>query len=503
MCNQNHNRTVEGTSATPTYVAASANNTEANPGQALHTSHQEIPHYFPSTPQKLSTAATDDSRYTELLNQLANYDFSYLPHIDLAPQHVHQPIHTVYMPAQTVSGVEVLEQWAKQAQQACTQHSEFLRTLDCCAYASRVELDALMHRTYTQLGTRAIGDLRIDFEDGFSQQDIPAAQRSEHEDQWAAHAGAVLAKILVTTDIRVGIRIKPLEVATAERSLRTLALVLNSMVHALANASDELVSAAADAPYAAGAVGWKQAVRQRFRVTLPKISHPCQMELLVQALSHYEQVIGLPSIAVEAQIELPHALVDLDSGVNALAPIVRSGAGRVAALHYGTYDYSASLGVDPQFQSMQHPVADHAIAMMQQVAHASGIELSHGSTNIIAQGPPETMQAAWHNHAQLITRAFEGGIRQGWDLHPSHLVTRQLATLAYYRQYLPTYATRLHQAFSESSEEILEEPATVRPLAAFVLRALAVGASDMNELSAYGFSHSQLEQLAQMGKEVS
>src|SRR3712207_7838075 len=47
--------------------------------------------------------------------------------------------------------------------------------------------------------------------------------------------------------------------------------------------------------------------------------------------------------------------------------------------HYGTYDYSAALGITAGSQSLEHPAADHAKAVMQVAAAGTGVHLSDGS----------------------------------------------------------------------------------------------------------------------------
>ena len=46
-------------------------------------------------------------------------------------------------------------------------------------------------------------------------------------------------------------------------------------------------------------------------------------------------------------------------------------------------------------------------------------------------------------HAGLVRRALERGFYQGWDLHPAQLVTRYVATYAFFRAALPAAAVRL------------------------------------------------------------
>ena len=98
--------------------------------------------------------------------------------------------------------------------------------------------------------------------------------------------------------------------------------------------------------------------------------------------------------------------------------MIHAGGGRVTGLHYGTYDYSASLGVAAEYQSLEHPVADHAKAVMQVAAAGTGVFVSDGSTNVLPVGDRDAVRAAWRLHVRLVRRSLERGIYQGWDMHP-------------------------------------------------------------------------------------
>jgi hypothetical protein len=170
-------------------------------------------------------------------------------------------------------------------------------------------------------------------------------------------------------------------------------------------------------------------------------------------------------------------------GTTTLARMLHAGAGRVTGLHYGTYDYSAALGVAPAQQSLEHPVADHAKAVLQVAAAGTGVRLSDGSTNVLPVGSPEQVRTALALHARLVQRSLQRGYYQGWDLHPGHLVTRYLATYAFYRAGLPTVADRLRNYVGRVAGGVLDEPATAQALASFVIRALHCGALDAGEVA--------------------
>ena len=111
-------------------------------------------------------------------------------------------------------------------------------------------------------------------------------------------------------------------------------------------------------------------------------------------------------------------------------------------LHYGTYDYSAACGIAAAYQSLDHPVADHAKAVMQVAAAGTGVRLSDGSTNVLPVGTPARCTPPGAP-TRLVRRSLERGFYQGWDLHPAQLPTRYAATYAFFRDGRPAAADRL------------------------------------------------------------
>ena len=119
-------------------------------------------------------------------------------------------------------------------------------------------------------------------------------------------------------------------------------------------------------------------------------------------------------------------------------------AGRLTGVHYGTYDYSAALGIAAQYQSMEHPAADHARAVMQVAAAGTGVRLSDGSSNVLPVGSPRRgargLAAA---RPAGPAQSLERGFYQGWDLHPAQLVSRYAATYGFFRAGLAVACDRL------------------------------------------------------------
>jgi hypothetical protein len=238
-------------------------------------------------------------------------------------------------------------------------------------------------------------------------------------------------------------------------------------------------------------------------VTLPKVSAVEQVEAMCVLCDRLERSYGLAAgrLRFEIQIETPPAVLGAD-GVATVARMIHAAEGRCAGLHYGTYDYSAAVGIAAQFQSMEHPAADFAKAVMQVAAAGTGVRLSDGSTNIVPVGDTASVRAAWDLHARLVSRSLERGFYQGWDLHPAQLPTRYAATYAFYRAAAPAAVDRLGRYLDQRSAGgldsvrsavlrrggrilagTLDEPATARALARFLLRGLDCGALDESEVA--------------------
>ena len=93
-------------------------------------------------------------------------------------------------------------------------------------------------------------------------------------------------------------------------------------------------------------------------------------------------------------------------------PQTSSAPGRVSGLHYGTYDYSAACGVSAAYQSMEHPAADHAKAVMQVAAAGTGVRVADGSTNVLPVGDGPAVRAAWARYLEADLRpALEHNLR--------------------------------------------------------------------------------------------
>jgi citrate lyase beta subunit len=367
-----------------------------------------------------------------------------------------QPVHTAYVPAHTF-GPETVRQWGAQALAAL---DDFAPGPDGLAAATGLApgVAADVHPlVVTKLATQPIEDLRIDFEDGYG------ARGDGIEDAHARAAARALATVLGEDSAPpfVGLRCKGLEKGTRKRAVRTLQAFLSTLLE------------------------YERPLPPGFVITLPKVTSAAQVSAMAVLCERLEQGFRVRQpywLAFEIQVETPQAIVGAD-GAATIAKCVHAAHGRLTGLHYGTYDYSAALGIAAPYQSMDHPAADYAKAVMQVAAAGTGVQLSDGSTNILPVGSRDEVIAAWRIHARLVRRSLERGFYQGWDLHPAQLVTRYAATYAFYREALPAAATRLRYV-AERSATGQEEPATIRALAAFLTRALDCAALDEAELDA-------------------
>jgi citrate lyase beta subunit len=404
----------------------------------------------------------DEAFLVELDRRLAEADAE-LATLYPGDRGVRQPVHTVYVPADRFHAGAIGE-WAQGAKEALDRnarsHSELAKALDLPT-GLPVEL---YDRVLAKLEREPIEDLRIDFEDGYG------ARPDEDEDAAAIGSARALAELVRTGDGRGtertgpavppyhGLRIKSLEAPTRRRGVRTLDLFVGELVRA-------------------------EALTDGFVITLAKVTSVEQIETMVLVLDAIEQAHGVPAGALkfEIQVETPQAILGPD-GTTPLGRMIKASAGRVTGLHYGTYDYSASLGIAAAYQSMEHPVADHAKDIMQLAAAGTGVFVCDGSTNVLPIGEREDVHAAWRLHLRLVRRSLARGIYQGWDMHPAQLPTRYVATYLFYRESLDSAATRLRAYVSGGDSGYLDEPATAAALATYVLRGLECGATDQAEL---------------------
>ncbi|MEM8931622.1 MAG: hypothetical protein AAGE94_10620, partial [Acidobacteriota bacterium] len=112
--------------------------------------------------------------------------------------------------------------------------------------------------------------------------------------------------------------------------------------------------------------------------------------------------------------------------------------GRVIGIHFGVYDYTASLGLVGRLQTPRHPSCDLARGMLQVALASTEVELSDGSPRHAphVDQESEAMERSIRGAVAEIRHALDHGIRRGWDISPSHLILRRLAVTAFYLDHL-------------------------------------------------------------------
>jgi len=362
-----------------------------------------------------------------------------------------QPVHTVYVPG-NVFAADTLRSWGDQALAALDEHAP-----DAASFAAVLGLsgdlaEPVHARVRAKLEREPIEDLRVDFEDGYKGSD---------EDQDAARAARLVADAYKngTAAPYMGIRMKCMESPVRDRGIRTLDVFLTGLMEA-GGLPDGLV------------------------LTLPKVTYPEQVTAMVRLLEQFEKARGLTPgrIGFEIQIETSQAILAAD-GTATVARMIDAAEGRATGLHYGTFDYSACLGVSAAYQASDHPAADHAKAIMQVAAAGTGVRVSDGSTNVLPVGTTANVHEAWKLHYGLTRRALARAYYQGWDMHPGHLPTRYAAVFAFYREGFETAAKRLAAYANHVDGDVMDEPATAKALAGYLLRGLDCGALDTGEVT--------------------
>ncbi|WP_255947630.1 DUF6986 family protein [Streptomyces odontomachi] len=379
-----------------------------------------------------------------------------------------RPVHTVYVPADALTPTTP-RTWGEQALDILDAHAP-----DAAAFAAVLGLaddlaKPVHERVRAKLDREPVEDLRVDFEDGYGIRPDP------EEDAAAAQAARLVAQGSAqgTWAPYTGIRMKGMEPAVRDRGLRTLDIFLTGLLAA--------------GPLPEGLV-----------LTLPKVSHTEQVLALARVLDVFEATHGLPHgrIGFEIQVETAPAILGAD-GTATVARMIQASQGRATGLHYGTFDYSAALGVSAAHQASDHPVADHAKAVMQVAAAGTGVRVCDGSSNVLPVGGTARVHDAWRLHHRLVRRALARAYYQGWDMHPGHLPTRYAAVFAFYREGFAEAADRLAAYAERRGGGVLDEPATARSLSGHLLRGLDCGALDGDEVTLRtGLTRAELESFA-------
>ncbi len=387
-----------------------------------------------------------------------------------------QPVHTVYVPADAF-GARTVRDWGRQALDALDAHAPDAGALAAALGLAEGAAGEVYERVRAKLVREPVEDLRVDFEDGYG------PRPDDEEDAAAVAAARVVADAVAAGGAPpyVGIRAKCLEAAVRDRGIRTLDLFLTALLRAGGGALPDGLA-----------------------LTLPKVTYPEQVGAMAELLGEFERAHGLAAgrLGFEIQIETTQAILGAD-GRATVARMIDAAGGRATGLHYGTFDYSAACGVAAAHQSPDHPVADHAKAVMQVAAAGTGVRLSDGSVNVLPVGGTERVHAAWRLHYGLVRRSLARAFYQGWDMHPGQLPTRYAAVYAFCREGLDAACARLAAYAGRTAGAgggaggVLDEPATARALSGYLRRGLDCGAVDAAEVTERtGLGRADLDALA-------
>ncbi len=337
------------------------------------------------------------------------------------------------------------------------------------------------NKVIQKLQSEAIEDFRIDFEDGYGN------RSNDEEDQAAFDAAKEVAKGIQANSLPpfIGIRIKPFTEEMKERGLRTADIFITTLVEAT-----------------------KGVLPNNFVVMLPKVTIPEQVSTLVEMFELLEENLGLKRgvLKMEMMVETTQSVMDAD-GANPLMRFMQASKGRCIAMHFGTYDYTASCSITARYQEMDHPVCDFAHHMTKVALAHTGIWLSDGATNTMPIGPHrgdhlseeqlrdnrETVHRAWKKGYDHIRHSLWNGFYQGWDLNPAQLPMRYTAVFAFFLESYDDAVARLKTFVEKAARatligDVFDDAATGQGLLNYFLRALNSGAITEEEVLATGLT---------------
>lgn len=394
-----------------------------------------------------------------------------------------QPVHTVYGGAQLFKS-DTAVKLGLAARRHAAEYFPDAATLAAVYGLEPALAERVFARVHEKLVREPVEDLRIDFEDGYGHR--PDAE----EDEQAVIAAAEVAKGMAdgTLPPFLGIRIKPLTAELEARSIATLDLFLTAL-----------------AEHTGGRLP------ENFVITLPKVTLREEVATCVALLERLERALdfGNGALKMELMVETTQSLID-ESGKAALPELIATAQGRCVGAHFGVYDYTAGCNLIAAHQRMRHRVCDFARHLMQVSLIGRGVHLSDGATNIMptpTHRAPEGGQLtaaqiaenreAVHRISKLnyddVRHSLEGGIYQGWDLHPAQLPIRYTAVYAFFLEQLEEMTARLAAFMHKSAQatllgEVFDDAATGQALLNYFLRGLACGAISEDEVLATGLT---------------
>jgi hypothetical protein len=382
-----------------------------------------------------------------------------------------QPVHTVYGGAQ-LFGADAAAKLGAVARRAMDEYASTPAALGAAlGIEGHAALDTVHARVKEKIAREPVEDFRVDFEDGYGNR--PDAEEDHH----AVVVGEELARGMKESTLPpfIGIRVKTLTEELRARSIRTLDIVISTLVRKTG------------------------ALPNGFVVTIPKVTICEQVDYTVRVLRQLEQKLKLPngSLRFEVMVETPQIVLSMD-GRSLLPQLVAISDGRLSAAHFGTYDYTASLNITAAHQRMGHPANDFAKHMMQNALAGTGVWLSDGSTAVLpvpvhraaggasltAAQKTENMSAmhqAWRMHFDDVRHSLVGGFYQGWDLHPAQIVTRYAALYSFFLEGIDAAGARLRNFVDKAAQatlvgNVFDDAATGQGLLNFFLRGINSGA---------------------------
>ncbi|HMC99755.1 MAG TPA: hypothetical protein VKH37_06375 [Ferruginibacter sp.] len=417
----------------------------------------------------------------ELFNALrsANTDFQKIYPGDRSER---QPVHTLYGGANlfkydaarslATRALEIFETYAP-------DHGVFgnVFAMDTASGFSKKVYDKVI----AKLKAEAIEDFRIDFEDGYGN------RSNEEEDETARTAAIEVAKGMKEKTLPpfIGIRIKPFTEEMKERGLRTLDIFVTTLV---------------------GETGGS--LPENFVVMLPKVTIPEQPATLASFFDILEVELKIEkgTLKMEMMVETTQSIMAID-GTNPLYRFIKAANGRCIAMHFGTYDYTASCSITAKYQEMDHPVCDFAHHMTKVALAHTGIWLSDGATNTMPIGPHrgehlteaqlnenrDTVHRAWKKGYDHIRHSLWNGFYQGWDLNPAQFPMRYAAVYAFFLESYDDAVERLKTFVEKAARatligDVFDDAATGQGLLNYFLRALNSGAITEEEVLATGLT---------------
>jgi len=336
-------------------------------------------------------------------------------------------------------------------------------------------------KVIAKLKKEAIEDFRIDFEDGYGN------RSNEEEDETAVTAAKEVAKGMKEKTLSpfIGIRIKPFTEEMKERGLRTLDIFVSTL---LKETNGKLPD--------------------NFIVMLPKVTIPEQPATLAAFFDVMEDELKIEkgSLKMEMMVETTQSIMAID-GTNPLYKFIKASNGRCIAMHFGTYDYTASCSITAKYQEMDHPVCDFAHHMTKVALAHTGIWLSDGATNTMPIGPHRgdnltagqmeenktIVHRAWRKGYDHIRHSLWNGFYQGWDLNPAQFPMRYAAVFAFFLESYDDAVERLKTFVEKAARatligDVFDDAATGQGLLNYFLRALNSGAISEEEVLATGLT---------------